>query len=108
MLYLTSSGLYKDLLKYNRNKDKIKEEFNKKIKELNFEDENKVNYFLENYKTISYDENNLNKYINLLKFLGTILQKMLSVIYLKNIFMILLIILLLTINDKINIVDVGI
>jgi hypothetical protein len=49
-LYLTSSKLYKDLLKCNYNNNKIKEEFNKKIKELNFEDVNEVNYFLNNYK----------------------------------------------------------
>jgi hypothetical protein len=48
-LYLTSQKFYKDLLKYYDN-EKIKEEFNKKIKELNFNDGTEVNYFLNNYK----------------------------------------------------------
>jgi phosphoglycerate-specific signal transduction histidine kinase len=67
-LYLTSSILYKNLLKYSVNKNEIKEEFNKKIKELNFKNIDEVNYFLNNYKNISYDKNNLIKYIKLLRF----------------------------------------
>jgi hypothetical protein len=67
-LYLISSRLYKDLIKYCNNKNIIKEEFNKKIKEFNFEDENEVNYFLNNYKNNIYDKNNLMKYIELLKY----------------------------------------
>jgi hypothetical protein len=43
-LYLTSSRLYKDLLKYYDNEN-IKEEFNKKIKKNNFKDGNEVNFF---------------------------------------------------------------
>jgi hypothetical protein len=66
-LYLTSSRFYGELLKYCDNEN-IKEEFNKKIKEFNFEDENKVNYFLNNYKNIRYDKNNLKNYIELLKY----------------------------------------
>jgi hypothetical protein len=67
-LYLTSSRLYTNLLKYCDNENVIKEEFNKKIKEYKFEDENEVNYFLNNYKNINYDKYNLIKYIELLKY----------------------------------------
>jgi hypothetical protein len=67
-LYLISSKLYENLSKYCNNKNLIEELFNKKIKELNFEDVNEVNYFLDNYKNVSYDKNNLIKYIELLQF----------------------------------------
>jgi hypothetical protein len=67
-LYLTSSKLYKDLLKYCVNDNEIKEEFNKKIKELNFNNKNEVNYFLNNYKIITFNKNNLKKYIESLKY----------------------------------------
>jgi hypothetical protein len=50
-LYLSSSRLYKCLLKYCDNEN-IKVKFNKKIKEFNFKNKNKVNYFLVDYKNI--------------------------------------------------------
>jgi uncharacterized protein YktA (UPF0223 family) len=67
-LYLTSTRLYKNLLKYCNNENEIKKEFNKIIRERFFEDENEVNYFLSNYKYILYNKNNLIKYIELLKY----------------------------------------
>jgi hypothetical protein len=42
VLYLISSGLYNDLLKYLYNKNKMEKNLIKK--ELNFENKNEVNY----------------------------------------------------------------
>jgi hypothetical protein len=67
-LCLKSSELYINLLKYCDDENKIKEKINKKIKELNFNDEVEVNYFLDNYKIISYNKNNIMKYMELLKY----------------------------------------
>jgi hypothetical protein len=87
ILYLTSSELYKNLLKYSHNKNKIKEEFNKKIKELNYVDENEVNYFLSHYKSISYDKTNIIKYIKLLNYFKyTITENIIKYIFKKYFF----------------------
>jgi hypothetical protein len=96
-LYLTSSGLYEDLLKYCNNENEIKKEFDKKTKELNFEDVNEVNYFLVNYKIILYDKNNLIKYIELLRYFRYDITKNVIKYIFETYFLMLLIILLIMI-----------